>query len=110
MNTKQSEKFAVIATGGKQYVVSPDDVIRVEKIDSGDSKEVTFSEVLLVADEQNVMIGKPTVDGASVVGEVLNQGRTKKVRGVKFKAKKRQKTVFGHRQQYTEVQIKHITV
>lgn len=109
MKTTNPEKFAIISTGGKQYIVSPNDVIKVEKVASQEGNNVTFSEVLLVADDKSVNIGKPTVQGALVTGEIVRQARGKKVRGVKFKAKKRQRTVFGHRQQYTEVRIKDIT-
>ena len=101
-------KFAVIKTGGKQYKVSEGDVIAVEKLPVKKEKEkVTFSEVLLISDgKDKVKVGTPKVAKAKVEATVIEPvSKTKKVTGVKFKAKKRQKKVIGHRQQMTKVKI-----
>ncbi|HLB51085.1 MAG TPA: 50S ribosomal protein L21 [Patescibacteria group bacterium] len=101
--------LAVIRTGGKQYGVSVGDKIKVEKLESEEGKRVTFSDVLLVGDENGVKVGAPQVAGAAVEATVLAQGKAEKVWGVKHKAKKRYKMKFGHRQPYTEVQITKIS-
>ncbi len=101
-------EFAVIATGGKQYVVKPEGLLKVEKLEGSVGDNVVFSEVLLVAEGENAVVGKPTVASATVMAEIIKQGRAKKVTGVKFKPKKRQKVAFGHRQPFTEVLIKEI--
>lgn len=100
--------FAVIATGGKQVLVRPGDTIRVEKLDGEPSAAVTFSEVLLLTNGGDVRVGQPNVPGAVVTGTIVKQSRHKKVIGIKFKAKKRSRKKFGHRQHYTEVKIGEI--
>ncbi|MEO0638058.1 MAG: 50S ribosomal protein L21, partial [Pseudomonadota bacterium] len=71
--------FAVIKTGGKQYRVAAEDVIKVEKLDAEPGTLVEFSEVLMVGEGADATIGSPTVDGAIVTAEVLDQGRSRKV-------------------------------
>ncbi|MDD2547990.1 MAG: 50S ribosomal protein L21 [Candidatus Pacebacteria bacterium] len=102
--------LAVIKTGGKQYIVSPKKKIKIEKLDIEEGKEVIFEDVLLVNDGEKTIVGKPLIKGATVVGEVLKQDRHKKVVIFKFKPKKRYKVKKGHRQPFTEVQIKEIKV
>lgn len=99
---------AVIKTGGKQYLVAKDAVIKVEKLVGEAGKRVTFDEVLLVASDTSVKVGTPLVTGAKVQGEIVRHGRHDKVMGVKLKAKKRQKKLFGHKQHYTSVKITNI--
>lgn len=98
--------FAVIQTGGKQYLVKPGDVLRVEKIEAKDGATVKF-DAMLVADEsgKEVKVGKPTVKGASVSATVVRTGRADKVTVIKFKAKVRYKRKAGHRQPFTEIRI-----
>lgn len=103
-----SADLAVIATGGKQYLVRPGDLIRVEKLNAQEGETVTFSEVLMTVQQERVVLGQPTIAGVSVTGIVAKQGRHKKVVGVRFKPKKRQHTKFGHRQHVTEVRIEKI--
>lgn len=102
---------AVIQTGGKQYIVSENDTVHIEKLDAKEGETVTFTDVLLVADDKGktVSIGEPTVKGAKVEAKVLEQGREKKVVIGKYKPKKRYRVKKGHRQHYTEVQITTIT-
>lgn len=101
--------FAVIKTGGKQYLVKKGDKIKIEKLEIEDEKAVIFAEVLFLGDKDNVKIGSPYIKGAKVEGKVLQQGRAKKVVGIKHKAKKRYKVKFGHRQMFTEVEITKIS-
>jgi len=95
--------YAVIRTGGKQYRVAQGDRLKVEKLGGDVGGKIAF-EVLLVGGEGDVKVGKPTVSGAAVEGEILGQGKHKKV--VHFRKKKEGWTKKrGHRQPYTEVLI-----
>lgn len=97
--------FAVIKTGGKQYKVAVDDVFNIEKIELEDGAAVTFEEVLAVGSDAGVTVGAPTVAGATVVAEVVEQTRGPKV--ISFKKRRRQnsKRKRGHRQLLTTVKI-----
>ena len=97
--------FAVIKTGGKQYLISPGDKIKIEKVDKEEEKEITFKEVLLLNKGKVVKIGSPLVKGVEVIGKVLRQGRAKKVTILKYKAKKRYQKKKGHKQPFTEIEI-----
>ncbi len=99
---------AVIATGGKQYLVKEGDIIRVEKIDQEKSKKIEFDQVLMVNKEGEYIIGRPLVEKAKVTGKVLNQGKAKKIIVFKYKSKKKYRKKTGHRQPYTEVLIEKI--
>src|SRR3990167_9517903 len=97
--------FSVIKTGGKQYIISPGQKIKIEKLPNKEGEEVVFDEVLLLEnDKEEVRLGAPFIAGIQVKGKILKQGKRKKLFGVKFKPKKREKKTFGHRQQYTEVE------
>jgi len=99
--------LAVIETGSKQYLVEPGQTIRTELVD-GD-KEITF-EALLVIDGDAVKIGTPIVAGAKVVATIeAADEKADKIHVLKFKPKKREKTLRGHRQHYTLLKIKTIT-
>ncbi|WP_428528862.1 50S ribosomal protein L21 [Roseibium sp.] len=100
--------FAVIKTGGKQYKVAADDLLRVEKLDAEAGSTVTFDEVLMVGNDTDTTVGAPTVDGASVVAEVVDQGRNRKV--IIFKKRRRQNSRRrnGHRQAFTLVKVTDI--
>ena len=100
--------LAIIKTGGKQYKVAVGDKIKIEKLEGEDGAKLVFEEVLFVGDETDVKIGNPLVAGAIVEGTIVEQGRHKKVWGIKHKAKKRYKVKFGHKQLYTEVEITKI--
>jgi large subunit ribosomal protein L21 len=104
----KSAAIKVIKTGGKQYVVTEGLYFDVEKLDAEEGKEVTFSEVLLVANGGDVKIGSPLVDGAKVTAKVLKQFQDKKVMVFKYKPKKRERKSYGHRQELTKVQITKI--
>ena len=119
--------LAVIRTGGKQYLVSPGQKIKIEKVNKKEGQEVVFDQVLLLEKDKpstraklgagpvphrnkvsgagKMDIGYPLIKGAKVTGKVLKQGKGKKVIIFKYKPKKRYKIKKGHRQQFTEVQI-----
>ncbi len=102
-------QFAVIKTGGKQYIVSPGKKLKIEKLDVGENGTIVFEEVLLVADGEKVDVGMPLVAGAKVEAKLITQGRAKKVIVFKYRPKARHRKKRGHRQPYTEVVIEKIT-
>ncbi len=101
--------YAVIKTGGKQYKVQEGDTLRVEKLDVEEGAELSLDEVLMVAVGENILVGTPTVAGASVAANVQSHGRGEKIKVVKFKRRKHHHKQMGHRQAYTELQITGIT-
>lgn len=100
--------FAVIKTGGKQYTVAADDLLKVEKLagDAGDMVE--FTEVLMVGEGADATIGKPFVDGALVTAEVVEQGRARKVIAFKKRRRQNSRRTRGHRQHETTIRISEI--
>ena len=98
--------FAIIRTGGKQYLVKPGETLSIEKLGLEAGKSVTFDDVLLIGGD-DVKIGTPTASG-KVTGTVVENGLGKKVTGVKFHNKVRYKRTFGHRQAFTKVKIDKI--
>jgi len=100
--------LAVIKTGGKQYLVKKGDKIEIGKIEGKEGDEIEFTDILLLEKNKKIEIGKPKVEKAKVVGKILKQGRGKKVIIFKYKSKKRYKKKTGHRQPFTEVEIKNI--
>jgi len=96
--------FAVIKTGGKQYRVAADDVIEIDKIAGETGEAIAFGEVLAVGGEETVL-GTPTVAGASVKGEVVEQGRKPTVIAFKKRRRKNSRRKRGHRQEFTLVRI-----
>jgi large subunit ribosomal protein L21 len=100
--------YAVVETGGKQVKVTVGGTIDVEKIDADVDAQVVLDKVLLVADEGNMRVGTPYVDGASVVAKVVSQGKGKKIVGFKYKAKKNIRKRYGHRQPYTRILVESI--
>lgn len=103
-------KFAVIKTGGKQHLVSPGSILKVEKLakPEAEGEVVAFNEVLLLADGENVIVGKPFVTGATVTAQLLEEGRAKKITVFKFKSKTRYRKKIGHRQHYAKIKIEEI--
>ena len=100
--------YAVIVTGGKQYKVSEGDTLFVEKLDVAEGESVTFDQVLVTGEGENVTVGAPTVAGATVEAKVVKNGRAKKIYVFKMKRKKNERTKKGHRQPFTKVEIKKI--
>ena len=99
--------YAVLETGGKQYKVEAGSVIFVEKLDVAEGEKVTFDKVLAVSGE-TLSVGTPYVAGATVVANVVKNGKSKKIDVIKYKPKKNEKKKIGHRQDYTKIQIKKI--
>jgi large subunit ribosomal protein L21 len=97
--------FAVIKTGGKQYLVSPGDKVKIEKLDKEEGKEITFTDVLLLEKNNKLEIGDPIVKGAKVVAKLIKQDKAKKIIILKYKPKTRYKKKTGHRQPFTEIEI-----
>ena len=100
--------FAVIKTGGKQYLVRKGQKLTIEKLPEKEGSKVVFSDVLLIADDKKAEVGRPLVSGASVEGKIVKQTKGPKLVVFKFKPKKRYKVKRGHRQHYTEVEITKI--
>lgn len=98
-------EYAVIRIGGKQYRVSKGDVLLVDRLDTEKSGQVVFEDVLLLASDGNVRIGKPMIPGIKIKAKVLEQKKGKKIRIAKFKAKVRYRRVMGFRPLFTRLQI-----
>ena len=101
--------YAVIATGGKQYRVEAGENLRVERLDAEEGDEIELDRGLLVGDGERVTIGQPYVEGGKVAATVKTHGRHKKIKVVKFKRRKNFLRQHGHRQNFTELEIKSIT-
>ena len=101
--------YAVIATGGKQYRVREGDSLRVERIDAEEGAEIEIDRVLLVGDGERVAVGRPFVESGRVAATVKGHGRHRKIKVVKFKRRKNYLRQHGHRQNFTELEIKSIT-
>ena len=102
--------YAIIESGGKQYRVAEGDVIRCDLVAGEVGSEVTFDRVVLAGGEAGTQVGKPALDGASVTGTVLRQGKDKKILVFRYKPKKRVRKLNGHRQPFAEVKITKITL
>lgn len=100
--------YAVIAAGGKQYRVETGEILRVEKLKGDVGAEVAFDQVLMLGEGENVRIGRPLVEGASVKGRIVEQGKHRKIVVFKFKRRKRYRRKQGHRQLFTAVRIDEI--
>ncbi len=101
--------YAVIATGGKQYRVQQGETLHVEKLDDEVGKSIEFTEVLLVADGENVKVGAPHVAGAKVTAEVVSEGRGEKLLIYKYRRRKGYRRKTGHRQPFTALKITGIS-
>lgn len=100
--------YAIIKTGGKQYRVAAGDTIKVETLNTEVGSQVTLSEVLAVSDGNELKVGAPFVEGASVTATVVSHGRHDKVRIFKMRRRKHSIKSAGHRQNYTELKIDSI--
>ncbi|MCK4870848.1 MAG: 50S ribosomal protein L21 [Gammaproteobacteria bacterium] len=101
--------YAVIVSGGKQYRVTEGETIKVSKLEGEPGSLVTFDEVLLTANDEDIKIGTPVVEGVKVAGEIVNHGRGKKIEIIKFKRRKHHIKHQGHRQDFTAVKITSLT-
>lgn len=102
--------YAIIKAGGKQYRVTPNDVIIVNRLADTQGDNIVINEVLLVSDDRGVNIGAPYVSGASVVGKIVRHYKGKKIRGFHYKPKKDSSKTYGHRQYLTSVEISEIKI
>ena len=102
--------LAIIETGGKQYKVSENSVLKVEKIDGREGEEVIFDKVLLVVKDGERMIGNPYVEGAKVKATLLKNLRGKKVKVIRYKPRKNYRRNKSHRQWYSLIRIEEISV
>ncbi len=100
--------YAIIEAGGKQYRVSPGQVLDVDRMDVMDGSAVELEKVLLIGDDDRVVVGTPTIEGAKVVATSQGEGRGKKIIVFKYKNKVRYRKKTGHRQFYTRLTIDQI--
>ncbi len=101
--------YAVVKTGGKQYRVTPGQVVQVEKLDGNAGDAVEFFEVLAIVKEGELVVGNPCIENAKVAGEIVTQKRHKKILVFKSKRRKGYRKMRGHRQFVTDVKIGEIT-
>jgi large subunit ribosomal protein L21 len=101
--------YAIVKAGGTQFKVAPLDVVRIPKSAHLEGAEVKLGEVLLIRSRDTILVGRPLVAGAEVNAKVLRHGRYRKVRGFKFKKRKKYRRTWGAREAYTEVVITGIT-
>jgi len=101
--------YAIFESGGRQYQVEPEQVIRVDSLGLKAGDKVEFDRVLAVRDEDDLQVGQPHVEGAKVVATVVEQGRGKKIRVFTYRRKKHSKRLRGHRQDFTAVRIDKIS-
>lgn len=101
--------YAVIESGGKQHRVVPGERLRLEKLDVAEGNSVNFDKVMMIADGNDIRVGTPYVEGGKVTAEVIGHGRARKINVIKFIRRKQYRKQAGHRQSYTEVEIKEIT-
>ncbi|MDI1351218.1 MAG: 50S ribosomal protein L21 [bacterium] len=101
--------YAVIKTGGKQYTVKEGDVLKIEMLPDDAGNLIQFSEVLMLADGETITCGTPFIANAFVTAEVMDHGRHKKIKIIKFRRRKHHRKQMGHRQYYSQVKITAIS-
>ena len=102
--------YAVVKSGARQYRASVGDTIRVERLPAETGQRLELDEVLLVADGEQVEIGRPTIDGAKVLATVVAEEKGPKIRIFKYHPRKRYRRRAGHRQRYTHLRVDEIVV
>ena len=102
--------YAVIRTGGKQYRVAPGETVKIERLPGKLGGKVTFTDVVAVRDDEQKLISGAAAENAKVVGKIVEQGRHPKLLVMKYRKTKQYKITRGHRQDYTAVEVKEITV
>jgi len=101
--------YAVMITGGKQYKVTPGDIVRVETLEGQKGDMVEIKDVIMIVDGDKMSVGKPKLDSAKITAEVVEQGRGEKLLIFKHRRRKGYRRTNGHRQNYTAIKIKEIT-
>ena len=101
---------AVIVSGGKQYRVQEGDVLKLEKLTAEPGSTINFDQVLMAGTGEAIKLGKPFLEGCKVTASVMEQGRDKKIRIIKFRRRKHHMKHMGHRQAYTQVKITKIEI
>src|SRR5699024_3397147 len=101
--------YAVIKTGGKQYRVQEGTTLRVEKINADEGANITLDQVLLIANENNILVGTPYIEGGKVIATIKAHGRVEKIKIIKFRRRKHSRKHMGHRQYFTELHIDGIS-
>jgi len=102
--------YAIVETGGKQYKVQPGQTIHVERLPALPGDSVTLDRVLMVADGEDVTVGRPTIEGATVQATVVGEGKARKVIIYKYLPRHRYRRKKGHRQRFTRLKIDSIEV
>ncbi|WP_295164306.1 50S ribosomal protein L21 [uncultured Buchnera sp.] len=97
--------YAVFISGGKQYRVKKNQIIKLEKLNNPPGSIIEFDKILMIADENEIKIGKPFLHGSKIKAYVENHGRLKKIKVIKFNRRKHYKKQQGHRQHFTNVKI-----
>lgn len=97
--------YAVFQSGGKQHRVSEGQIVRLEKLEVETGAEIIFDKVLMVANGEDIKVGAPFVDGATIKAEIVEHGRGDKIKIVKFRRRKHYRKQQGHRQWFTDVKI-----
>ena len=97
--------YAVFQSGGKQHRVSEGQIVRLEKLEIETGVEIIFDEILMVANGEDIQVGTPFVDGATIKAEIVEHGRGDKIKIVKFRRRKHYRKQQGHRQWFTDVKI-----
>ena len=100
--------YAVVSSGGKQYRVEQGETLRVEKLSGEVGTSVSFDDVLMFSNGEDVQVGQPILDNVKVTGHIVEQGKAKKILVFKYKRRKRYRRKQGHRQQFTAVKIDSI--
>ena len=97
--------YAIIKSGGKQYKAKEGSILKLEKMEVGVGETVELTEVLMVSNGEDLTVGTPFVKGSKVIGEVVEQGRLKKIKIIKFRRRKHSMTRQGHRQYFTAIKV-----
>ena len=102
--------YAIVEIAGKQYKVEKDQTISVDKLEKQENETFNLESVLLVADENNTVVGKPFVQNAKITAQFLGNVKGDKVRGMKFKRRKNYSRLVGHRQNYSQIKITELSL
>jgi large subunit ribosomal protein L21 len=100
--------YAIVKTGGKQYKVTEGDTLLVEKLEGEPDTTVELTEVLMIQNEESITVGAPTVEGAKVTAQIVEQTKGPKINAITFKPKKNERKRYGHRQQLTRLRVESI--